>query len=232
LGAICRLATTFDIYTRPGLGTALLARVFPGREKTLVETGLVVDGVSIAKPGETACGDAWWHQAGRGRHTVLVVDGLGHGPLAETAALDAVNAFRRHEGMRPAALLEILHDALRGTRGAAASVAEVDLDRGLVTFAGIGNVAGAVCSAAGNRRMVSNNGTLGHETPKFREFTYPWNPDDVLLMHTDGVSAHWDLEAYPGLYSQRPALIAATVFRDFSRGRDDSTVVAARMVAA
>ena len=45
-------------------------------------------------------------------------------------------------------------------------------------------------------------------------------------MHSDGISTHWDLADYPGLAARHPALIAAVLFRDLSRGRDDATVVA------
>jgi hypothetical protein len=47
-------------------------------------------------------------------------------------------------------------------------------------------------------------------------------------MHSDGVSAHWTLDAYPGLRQHDPLTIAAVLLRDFSRGRDDATVVVAK----
>ena len=46
-------------------------------------------------------------------------------------------------------------------------------------------------------------------------------------MHSDGLSAHWAVEAYPGLVSVDPALIAAVLCRDHRRTYDDVTVVAA-----
>jgi hypothetical protein len=47
-------------------------------------------------------------------------------------------------------------------------------------------------------------------------------------MHSDGLASRWDLGAYPGLRVHDPALIAAALYRDFARGRDDVTVLAAR----
>jgi hypothetical protein len=46
-------------------------------------------------------------------------------------------------------------------------------------------------------------------------------------MHTDGVSASWKPDDYPGLWAHHPVLIAAVIFRDHGRGRDDATVVVA-----
>ncbi len=47
-------------------------------------------------------------------------------------------------------------------------------------------------------------------------------------MFTDGLSANWSLNRYPGLLGSHPALIAAVLYRDYWRGRDDVTVLAAQ----
>jgi len=47
-------------------------------------------------------------------------------------------------------------------------------------------------------------------------------------MHSDGVSGRWNLDDYPGLISRDPSIVAAVLYRDFSRRRDDSIVVVAR----
>jgi hypothetical protein len=47
-------------------------------------------------------------------------------------------------------------------------------------------------------------------------------------MHSDGLLNHWTLERYPGLAARDPLLIAGVLYRDFSRRRDDVTVVIAR----
>jgi hypothetical protein len=44
-------------------------------------------------------------------------------------------------------------------------------------------------------------------------------------MHSDGISARWDLKSRPGLLQRHPAIIAAMLYRDHARARDDSTVV-------
>jgi hypothetical protein len=160
---------------------------------------------------------------------VMVVDGLGHGPGAADAARAAVRAFEAGPSREPATHLAAMHEALRSTRGAAAAVARIDRGRRSVAFAAVGNVAGAIVAGGATRRLVSMSGTLGHQVHRINEFTCPWHDDAVLLMHSDGLATRWGLDRYPGLAERHPALVAGVLFRDFQRGRDDATVVAARV---
>ncbi len=59
LGAVRRLADDFDIYSQPGKGTAVLARLRPQAAGPVRSAVLEVAGVSVAMPGEQVCGDAW-----------------------------------------------------------------------------------------------------------------------------------------------------------------------------
>jgi hypothetical protein len=82
------------------------------------------------------------------------------------------------------------------------------------------------------RHMVSHNGTLGAQTSKVQEFTYEWPQDALLVFTTDGIVSQVSLKAYPGLLMRHCMVIAALIYRDFSRGRDDATVVVIRRKAA
>ncbi len=229
LGAVKRISSLFDLHSLPGTGTAVVASLwsqplpedyYPGRHQ--------IGAVNTAKPGEDVSGDAWAAYQQRDRILILVADGLGHGPLAAEAAGMAINIFREHPGLSPAGMLEIIHEALRSTRGAAVAVADIDEARHEVRFAGVGNISGIILSPAGNRSMVSHNGTLGYQAHKIQEFIYPWPEEAVLIMHSDGIATRWGLESYPGLLKKHPSLIAGVLYRDFERGYDDATVVAVR----
>ena len=50
----------------------------------------------------------------------------------------------------------------------------------------------------------------------------------VLILASDGISASWRFDKYPGLPSRHPAVIAGDLYRDYNRGRDDVTVLVAR----
>lgn len=224
LGAIRRLSSAFELWSAPGKGTALFAAV---RDPASAARAIDAAALCVAHPGESVCGDAWVVTHAAGRTVLAVADGLGHGPLAQEASHVAVEAVRRHMALSPAEIVTLAHDALRHTRGAALAVLEV-AHGGAVRFAGIGNISAALVADGVARRLVSMSGTLGHEMRRVQEFGYVWPAGALLVMHSDGLATHWDLGAYPGLASRAPALVAGVLLRDFDRGRDDVTVLAAR----
>jgi anti-sigma regulatory factor (Ser/Thr protein kinase) len=232
LGAIARLSHAMDVYTRPGQGAAILARLQKGDPARARPTPPPACGaVSLPMPGEEACGDAWRiKRLPDGLH-LLVVDGLGHGPLAATAAHAAVRAFEASDGAPTPELMARLHQALRPTRGAAASVVAMPDGAQSVVFIGVGNVAGIALSDLEAKRMVSFNGTLGHSLKTVRPFVYPTAGETLVVLASDGLATSWSLDPYPGLRSRHPSLIAAVLCRDFNRGRDDVTVLVARRPA-
>jgi anti-sigma regulatory factor (Ser/Thr protein kinase) len=224
LGAIRRLSTAFDLWSAPGKGTALYAEV---REGAPVRTHVEVAALCLARPGEPVSGDAWVIAESGGRTVFALVDGLGHGVLAHDAAVAGVEAVRRHAALAPAEIVGMAHDALRATRGAAFAVLEV-AHGGAVRYAGIGNISASIVGEGVVRRLVSLSGTLGHEMRRVQEFSYDWPAGAILVMHSDGLAQHWEISAYPGLTARAPALVAGVLLRDFNRGRDDVTVLAAR----
>ena len=50
-------------------------------------------------------------------------------------------------------------------------------------------------------------------------------------MHSDGLSARWKLDDYPGLAQADTGVVAAILYRDARRGRDDATILVARLQA-
>jgi anti-sigma regulatory factor (Ser/Thr protein kinase) len=224
LGAIRRISAECDVFTEEGKGTALLARLRPARAAQRAGRARV-GAVSVPMAGENVCGDGWAARQGVHDVTVMVVDGLGHGQPAADCASKAVSAFESEQADSPADMIGVLHGAARSTRGGAAAVARIEPRSGQVWFSGIGNIAAMVAGAAAPRRMVSYPGIIGHDIRLVREFTYAWRSGDVLLLYSDGISTHWSLESYPGLQGRDPSVIAAVVYRDWTRKRDDATVV-------
>ncbi len=232
LGAVARGSQVMDVYSAPGLGTAILARIAPGRAAAEPRPAADHGGVSVAVAGEEACGDAWCWKVEDAGFVLMVADGLGHGSSAAEAAHAATRAFTRRGEAPPSDLLAVLHDALRSTRGAAVGIARYERAAGQVVFAGVGNIAATLVDAGGEvRRMVSHNGTIGHVARKMRDFTYPVGPGALLVLASDGIGTSWRLDDYPGLATRHPTLIAGVLFRDFRRLRDDATVVVARIGA-
>src|SRR5262245_41837911 len=228
LGAIGRLADLHGVYSQPAKGTVIMARLWRRRDASAVSVPrLDVGGVVAPKPGEETSGDAWVLFRRQAGGTLLVADGLGHGPLAAAASREATRVFRERPEA-PAAALKTVHAALRATRGAAVAVCEVDCDRDLVSFAGIGNIGGVILANGASRSLVSHNGIVGQQMRTLREFTYPWPSDGVLVLHSDGLATQWTLDGYPGLGARHPGLIAGVLYRDYARRRDDVVVVVAK----
>jgi anti-sigma regulatory factor (Ser/Thr protein kinase) len=226
LGAVRRLADEFDIYSQPDRGTVVMARLRASRASTPVVRRFEISGISVAKAGETACGDAWQAHQMADSALLVLADGLGHGVDASEASQAAVATIDPRQAVTLPTLLERMHDGLRHTRGAAAALA--DLRPGLLRFAGIGNIAGAILGDGSVRHAVSSNGTLGHVARQFREYSYPWATDSTLVMHSDGLGTHWSLDAYPGIRQRSASVAAAVLYRDHTRHHDDVTVVVGR----
>lgn len=108
------------------------------------------------------------------------------------------------------------------------AIAKLDLQQRVLQFAGVGNIGASIVSPDSSRGLPSHNGTLGQHFTRVQEFSYPWNSDNILVMHSDGLATRWDLRKYPGIWSKHSSIIAALLHRDFGRSRDDVTVFVAK----
>lgn len=220
LGAMKRMATALEVFTGKH-GTIVLLEVGDGTKSGQLH----IAGLAVPYPGERFCGDAWAFHHTADRMIVLVTDGLGHGRDASEAAQEAVATFHKRQNLAPSEILGFLHDSLKKTRGAVASVTEIRPKEGLLTYAGVGNISASVLAGNASRSLVSHNGTLGMVTSRIQEFRSPWTRDSLLILHSDGLQSKWDLSSYAGLVSRHPAIIGAALLRDFRRQRDDASVV-------
>jgi anti-sigma regulatory factor (Ser/Thr protein kinase) len=234
LGAVLRGSHATDIYSGPGCGTAILSRFERGSTRSSEQPSHPDYGaVCIPLRGEEACGDTWCRKEDNGGTVFMVADGLGHGPSAAEAAHAAARSFQASNSPLPSDMLAAMHGALRPTRGAAIGIARFDKARQQIVFAGVGNVAATLVDADSSvRRMVSNNGTIGHIARHMRDFSYPIENTTLVILASDGLATGWNLASYSGLHTHHPALIAGVLWRDFSRGRDDVTVFVARVGGA
>ena len=226
LGAVRRFSSVFDIYAPPGAGTAVFSRIKATATEQAPRRGaLPIGAVCVPVHGEDVCGDAWAVHETAARSLILLADGLGHGRDAAKAADQAVQTFRVRADHGLAEILTALDAALRPTRGAALAVAEIVPERDVVTVAGLGNIGGAIYGGGAARRLATSEGTAGSGTREAVSRAFPWPADGMLILHSDGLSARWDLDDYAGLRRRHPALIAGVLFRDHRRLRDDASVV-------
>ncbi|MER5602648.1 ATP-binding SpoIIE family protein phosphatase [Streptomyces sp. NPDC002265] len=239
LGTCVRLADDFGLHSAPGRGTVALARIgaAPGRagraaaavtggaQRCVARAG----GINIPFAGADCSGDTWaWVRAGD-RLTLMLADGLGHGPQAAHASTAAARVLGRSAHLSPAELLRHLDAGLRGTRGAAVALAQLDADTGRLTFAGIGNIGARLREGGTWRHLLSRPGIVGvHSPATLPETRLPWGPDRLLVLHSDGLPSRWVPPSDPGLLLADPAVVAAVTVRDAGSAarpvRDDTAV--------
>jgi anti-sigma regulatory factor (Ser/Thr protein kinase) len=223
LAAVRRASSSFDAYSRPGHGTTVLAVVELTDEPPPPPRTWAGVSVGITE----VCGDGWAVAALDDGVAVAVVDGLGHGRHASAAADAALATF----DARPDDLdtyVARANEAMRSTRGGAATVCR--MWPGKLRYVAVGNVSGRLFTAAAQRGLAFSNGTLGVQAapPKATLVECEWPAGATLVLWTDGLTSRFDLANQPDLLRHDPAVVAATLHRDYSRERDDATVVVVR----
>lgn len=219
LGAIRRLADFCDLFSMPGKGTALVARFWPtSHPDTAPYAGLV-----RAITGENECGDVFGAVEAKGQLTGVLCDGLGHGPLAASAAMEAVAAVLEDPAGEPAALIGRAHRRMAHTRGGA--VAVVQTAGQVVRFAGLGNITAVILANGTRRGMISVPGIAGHQARTIRQYEYTAPPGAAIILHSDGISGRWEAAALPGLNNRDPLVVGAALFAQAGSRRDDAGVL-------
>ncbi|GAB3586838.1 SpoIIE family protein phosphatase [Amycolatopsis endophytica] len=226
LGAVRRAADVFDVYSRRGQGTAVLAR-WHG-DPVRLPGGVRIGSAILTAPGETECGDQWTAVSTNDTVTVAVSDGLGHGRLAARASDAAISTVASHTELRPARILELMQPSLASTRGATVAVAQMTPSEGRLRFCGVGNVSTRFYPEPGGpvQRIVSRHGIVGVAArPRPSDSAYEWSARSWLVLHSDGITDKWSTSDWPGLFHHDPATIAGWILGQRGRGRDDACVV-------
>lgn len=160
-----------------------------------------------------------------------VIDGLGHGPAAATAALRAVDALSRAPGERIEVLIQLCHRVLAGTRGVAMTLARIDFASNTLMWSGVGNVsANLVAKDATGTHIRSTArlaaGIVGYRIPEIRPAqVVSLRAGDLIILSTDGIDAeylnHID-------FATSAAAIADETLAKHAKETDDAMVLAAR----
>ena len=233
LGAIRRLASDFDLYSTPadngkGGGTVCVARVRAGQTGTPARGSIQVGAVALCAPGETVNGDGWAVATDGADASLMLADGLGHGPEAAKASSAAADVFLQQPFADTATFLGDAHAALQTTRGAAICCLRMGATQ--VRCSGAGNVVVRIVSGVFDRSMVTQHGTVGMQMRRAQEAVMELPEHALAIVHSDGIETRWDSTRLHPLIDRDPALIAAVLLRDHCRGRDDATVVVLRRV--
>jgi phosphoserine phosphatase RsbX len=158
---------------------------------------------------------------------VAVVDGLGHGHDAETAARLAIATLEAEPHREITGLVERCHSVLNRSRGVVMSIASLDAERQTITWLAVGNVEGVLIRSGAPKReaILMRGGIVGHRLPSLRTTTLPLSVGDVLLFATDGIREGFA----EGLRVDGPLQdIANRVLARHGRPDDDALVLVGR----
>ncbi|MEM6106306.1 SpoIIE family protein phosphatase [Mycobacterium sp. 050272] len=160
-----------------------------------------------------------------------VVDGLGHGPAAASAAMRAVETVQRAPGERLEVLIQLCHRVLGGTRGVAMTLARVDFGAKTLTWTGVGNVSAHLVSKDVTGAHIRSSarlaaGIVGYRIPEIRPAqVVPLRVGDLIVLASDGITEdhldHIDFAA-------SAMVIADHILGKHAKETDDAMVLAAR----
>ena len=195
-------------------------------ERAAIEWGIA----SRCASGEAKSGDVGIVTLVSEGALVAGIDGIGHGREATRAAHRAADVVRDSAGLDLVKLVGRCHDVLRGTRGAAISLAFVSRARSEVTWVGVGNVEGRVLSGDPSATrpkaaLMLARGVPGHDLPVARTTTLAVRPGDVLVLATDGIRAAF---ADSLNISGTAQAISDRILAEHWKRPDDALVVSAR----
>lgn len=225
LGSIKRLSDFFSIYTLKGWGTILISRLYKTSAPKKIPL-LSVNTLVLPKPAETTSGDGCIYKFTERYFKLLLLDGLGHGPEAHNVVVEANNTMKICPYHEPEEIVRFLHQSLKKTRGGVGTVLVYDFMEQAVKILGVGNIATRVVDGTEIKNVMSYNGIIGHNIPNTmtshlidqKEFSY-------LILCSDGIKTRWDLSKHPMMLRYDPMILAAAIYKDFSRRNDDMSVV-------
>lgn len=193
----------------------------------MADAPLVIGIASRPHPAEVVNGDTYAvHWSGRVCR-VAVIDGLGHGVEAAKASACAVETLDAHPSADPVEAIRRCHTALAGTRGAAISIARLDVASGELVYAGIGNVEGHLWKGGRHEHLICYRGIVGSAMRTVRPFTVSLGEWWAFLLHSDGISARADLLALGLPEPWAPEALAQAILERFGRPHDDALALVA-----
>lgn len=232
LGSINRLADQTQIYSLKGWGTILLARIFlaPKLAHTPERTaGFEFRSLLVAKPGETMCGDGCYLKMTPSHIKLFLGDGLGHGPEAHLAVQTAINSFRLCPDHRPVDIIRSIHRSVTKTRGLVGSVIVYDVANQQWNWCGVGNISTRLSGLMASKNFLSYNGIIGMNLPAtMNDHTLPFERGQLLIMCSDGLQSRWDHTKYPQIHRYDLTILAAALYKDYSRQTDDTSLFVGR----
>jgi anti-sigma regulatory factor (Ser/Thr protein kinase) len=232
LGAISRLSNDFQIYSIPKWGTICYSFVrATGKDSKRVSKALETKSICVAKPAEDVCGDKSLVVRRGDIVKVFLADGLGHGKYAHEAVSKAVEFMMQCQETDPVEMIRQMHTYVRKTRGLVGSIGVLNLKERLWKFCGVGNISSRLYDGLTFKNCMAYNGIIGLHMPNSMTSSYvEADKNQHLIMCSDGIKTRWDLGKYPSILKYDAMLLAASLYKDYNRRTDDTSVFVGKVI--
>jgi anti-sigma regulatory factor (Ser/Thr protein kinase) len=236
LEGVKRLMDQVEIFSEPGRGARIVARKWKQKPAHLIRKcqdhqvprdGLLEYGV-VSTPylGMSCNGDAFVIRESSRQALIAVIDGLGHGEAAHDPSQLAAGYIQDNYEAGLTSIIHGCHTLLRRTRGAVIGLIKVDLERAILSHAGVGNISVKILGRS-RTGLISDTGIVGHNIGTIHEEQAPYQKGDIIFIHSDGISdrftPHELKDESRGLQE-----IAEQAVREYGRDHDDATIIVAR----
>ena len=231
LGAVNRLMDEFDIVSSRTAGTRIVCRKWLRRHPESVRPCPFAFGVATRpRPGCDVNGDEFVIKQWAECALVGIIDGLGHGQFAHRAAQTARHYVENHFDLPLGQIFRGVDRACRATRGAVMALACFDWGQGRLTFASGGNIEVRVFPSSKSFHFLVRRGIPGLNAPQAVVAEHPWPLENVMVLHSDGLSTHWRWRSFPDLADKPVTVAAQALLRALAKDQDDATVIVVRKI--
>jgi anti-sigma regulatory factor (Ser/Thr protein kinase) len=232
LGAIKRLSNVAQLYSAPKWGTVMysLVRAAAMKETAKKIPDLEIKALCVSKPREAVCGDGYIVKKDSSERLIFFGDGLGHGEFAKEAVDRASDFFLETKEIDPVEILKEMHHKVKRTRGLVATIAAWSKTSNEWKVCGVGNILTRMYSGLQYKNLMPYNGVIGLNIPRSMNVTVIQGvKNHHLIMCSDGINSRWDLTKYPSIFKYDNTILAAAIYKDFTRGNDDASILIAKV---
>lgn len=179
---------------------------------------------TLIKPikGEQVSGDASFIREFDGKVFMAMIDAAGHGPEAKAVADKALLVLEENYKQPDITkIITTLHEVLKGgDRGLVIGIVVINVHDGIMYFTGVGNIETKIIGTQ-DYTMVPRDGVIGYQITRPRWEAFLLNSNDLVIMHSDGISAYFGKGDYPAMIRDEVEVVAATMVNEFGKDHDD-----------
>ncbi len=227
LGIVNRIMDKLEINSILEEGTSITSyRNLPNTNTNSTGYRLDIGSATLPHPDAPENGDAYIIDKQDDSVLIALIDGIGHGQKAWSAAQTAIYTINQHKSAPLSTIIRQIHQNSLGTRGSVAALMSFDLSTKTVTHAGIGNIRCQHFQSSDLTSYISQRGTLGVRIPpNIITTTNTYDDDSVFILNSDGLSPHWSWLNHPHMHHLSADRIAQNILRTYNQYRDDASIL-------